>query len=207
MKNKSMHFNPKSIVCPSCSRRMNLAGPGRASGCIAYLCNTCPDTQRVKELWRGRVVRTVARDFGFVELTGGNYKPVHFWTTTYVSVVSGVSEIEASPRIGDKVLVALKSAEAATKVWALSTKKTTGPKVADPNIHVRQVGVITKLGACDWGWISAYKSGKQLFLHRSQWKGVSAMIPGTEVTFVERMTPRGAAAYEVTPTNGQRSRY
>lgn len=206
---------PKTISCPTCTRRMNLAGVGRAAGCMAYFCTTCPDNYRVKELWKGTVVRTGNRGFGFISLTGLlSSNTVHFWSNTYFHV-NGTIEASTAPEVGASVLVALSNSESAVRVWEIATVNVLRPsqqnltkpsnRPAAANQLDRQLGVVMKLNAHDWGFISAYRTGEELFLHRSQWASACALLPGTEVSFVARQTPKGLAACDVVPTNSRKN--
>lgn len=63
----------------------------------------------------------------------------------------------------------------------------------------RRRGSIVRLGGPDWGFISEYGTGHEVFVHRSQWRGRAVFAPGLPVTYQTVRTEKGERAQDVEP--------
>ncbi len=77
-----------------------------------------------------------------------------------------------------------------TRAWAVSSR----PKT---DAASRTRGVIKRVGL-EFGFITD-ENGQDVFFHRSQWRGTSEVVVGTQVTFAITMGQKGPKAFLVKP--------
>jgi cold shock CspA family protein len=200
---------PSVIECPHCGGQMNQSGRGKAPGSTAYFCGGCVPLLRIKELWLGQVVRTGNQGFGFIQLHGaGGLGGVHFRVQDFVAP-GGRSSSAATPHVGDHVLVLLdddpQHARRAWRVQPVARAPQNGRPANGPapngspgtNGHGRQAGSITKVIADNWGFITEYGTGRELFVHRHNLRGRARLELGQRVTYLPEQTPKGLNARDV----------
>jgi len=201
--------SPRVLACPHCGCQMNQSGRGKAPGSATYFCAGCVPLLRIKELWLGQVVRTGNQGFGFVQLHGASgLGGVHFRVADFVAV-NGRSPEAAQPQVGDHVLVLLDDdPQHARRVWRVEfvtrapqtgrpASRPAPAAVASTNGHGRQAGSITKVVTADWGFITEYGTGRELFVHRHDLRGRAGLVLGQRVTYLPAQTPKGLKACEV----------
>ena len=182
---------PKTLLCPHCGAQMNLTGRGRAPGSVVYLCSRCVPMLKVKELWKGQIVRTGNLGFGFVQLEGAQgLGGLRFAVEDCLQGSNGHRPTQ-HPAVGDWVLVLLsEDATQARKLWQL-------PRPSANGAAPRRRGVIAVLKAPDWGFITEFETGRTYFVHQSDMVGAGPLAVGCHVTFRLAETPKGPKASEV----------
>jgi cold shock CspA family protein len=71
--------------------------------------------------------------------------------------------------------------------------------LADSQGLARKAGIVTHVSPTGtYGFIADQQTRRLVFLHQSQLSAVALRV-GLEVSYLERMTPRGASAHDVRP--------
>jgi len=215
---------PRVLDCPHCGGQMNHSGRGRAPGTAIYLCAGCVTSLRTKELWLGQVTRTGDCGFGFIQLKGSESMPhVHFYLNNFVLPGRGEAN-GVRPLVGDTVLVLTGDDPAhALRVWRVvkagqpvsparnradqthrsRTDQRQRNHAAPPQHNGtaknqgRRSGSITKVVNADWGFITEFDSGRELFVHRNDLKGNGRLTLGRHVSYLPAKTSKGWRACEV----------
>lgn len=193
--NLSTITTPKTLSCPHCGTQMNLTGPGRAVGSVVYFCRRCVPLLRLKELWRGQVVRTGSWGFGFVQLQC----PVGLDALRFklADCYNAHGQSLANVQVGDQVLVLLGEDTLWVKaLWKLSSRPSAFRSDGVEELHRRR-GVVTCLKAPDWGFLVDQHTGKPYFVHQNDILGGHTLAVGQKVTFLPGSTPKGSKACEV----------
>lgn len=205
--NANHHRNnlPRNLQCPHCNGQMNLTGRGKAPASVMYLCVQCVPILRTKELWLGQVVRTGNRDFGFVQLRGPHAMGgLRFEYCDFAAPRRGKSQ--ATPRLGENVLVLLgDDARHAERVWRIDAtaqpnrngQGNSGNGTHRPSGNGRRRGSVTKLGGPDWGFVTEFGTGRELFVHCNDLRGGARLSLGRQVSYLPAQTPKGWKACEV----------
>jgi cold shock CspA family protein len=151
---------------------------------------------RMKELWLGQVVRTGARDFGFVQLQGlQGMAALRFETRDFIDPSRGRTT-NGHPCAGEPVMVLLSNdARCAFKVWRL--RPTARPGNTNGSSSLRHRGIITAVKTPDYGFLADGKNGQAYFVHRMDIIGGGPLLAGQRVTFLLTNTPKGKKACEV----------
>ncbi len=177
-------------------RTINYTGDGRTKGSLMYLDAM---TGSLLELYYAQVERT-GPVYSLARVANNSLGTVRI---DHVSL-NGVGPVG----IGDLLIVGslqyLPEGPRAAAIWRAPVEPVVPMfvPVAPPTPAVpqmgRQFGVITWVHEFGkYGSITNERTGRQLFVHHSQFRRGAQLMQGFRVSYVEGMNPRGPAAFDV----------